>query len=342
MNSLPKIIIGLRYPSETHGKTPILWAYNEQTGNYSIENLLHLNYSIPEPSILEFFDRLNTDLSNVQVIASIPFLIKEDSHYYRILASLCFKLTCRFMTSSIEHNGVNYHIGIGYGSKIQNDEPNISDILKELTELNAPRNFQRINHPMLVAVRKTLQLVFGYFFSWKSPSNIMFSDIMYIDPGLSEAYARFLYGNQPNRDYLVQALVKIALNPNLFIYLRSEGVVQSSQDIVEAILCSQKPGGTKNFSVYSATERYGLTILDTTRRDKLDKIPIKYALNVQSCKDLGENNAIKFALLHICKEWKIKLSCFSLRVFDDKGVCEEKTIYDPDEQQSNPHSAGVF
>jgi hypothetical protein len=129
----------------------------------------------------------------------------------------------------------------------------------------------------------------------------------YLRRGICRVYAELLSlaCEQPESVAIVGAL--IAKNAGAFHYWSSIGRVQSSQDVVQDLRSGR---GTR---VFSATDEYILEFTRSTRRDGIEDVPLEYAVATKRCEHLGPNDANKAALIQVCKEWGISLSCRSSR-----------------------------
>jgi hypothetical protein len=129
----------------------------------------------------------------------------------------------------------------------------------------------------------------------------------YLSQGTCKAYAELLSlaCEQPEHVAIVGAL--IAKNAGAFHYWSSIGRVQSSQDVVQDLRLGT---GTR---VISAEEEYILEFTNETRHDAIEDLPLEYALAAKRYEHLGRNDAIKAALIQVCKEWRIVLRCRSHR-----------------------------
>ncbi|GHP01035.1 hypothetical protein KSF_110820 [Reticulibacter mediterranei] len=190
-------------------------------------------------------------------------------------------------------------------------------------------------------------------FEGPPPHNLM---ILY--PTITPAYMHFLSGRHPSLAGAAVAAGLIAHNDSLYYYFASRGVVQSSQDIVQhfrqAELSDLDQGGFhyrypgSDTSVISAEEAYATKIGKYSRFSNIDQIPLKYAVAMRKYQDLcrvSEANAQKFALLTVCKQWKIRLYCerfqfeYLLRSHQDRE--EEQLIFGP-QQFIAPWIMGAF
>src|SRR5207248_849641 len=92
-------------------------------------------------------------------------------------------------------------------------------------------------------------------------------------------------------------------------------------------------------SVISGEEMYATKIGKYSRFSNIDQIPLKYAVAMRKYQDLckvSEANAQKFALLTVCKQWRIHLYCerfqFEYLFRSHQDPEEEQLIFGP--QQS--------
>jgi hypothetical protein len=147
------------------------------------------------------------------------------------------------------------------------------------------------------------------------PSRILWA---YTDP--IRAYGDFRFGHRPSGRVLAATCAACACSPGLFYFLTSGGDPQSSQDLVEFLKARDrmKSLGINTdaaivHGVVSGTEQYSLAATTSTRFDDEQRLPIKYALTAKRFEWLEPRHARKLAVLAICKEWRIRLSCSSLR-----------------------------
>jgi hypothetical protein len=136
------------------------------------------------------------------------------------------------------------------------------------------------------------------------------NELMHLQPQISKYYANFLLEDCHSVECAAVAATLIAKNRELYYYFTSNGLVHSSQDIV-SFMRESIPGSivfdtpSQDFYVISKTPE--------TKIDKIDKIATKYAVAFKRHNKLGKRDALKFALLNVCKLWKIKLYCASQR-----------------------------
>jgi len=144
-----------------------------------------------------------------------------------------------------------------------------------------------------------------------APDKQHFSPIVpkYLHDGICKAYGELLFDqcSRPEDAAIVAAL--IAKNPGAYHYWSSTGEVQSSQDVVVYL----RRGQVQPTSVITAEEKYTIEVTDTTVRDEIEDLPLEYALTERRYAHLGPNDAIKAALIHVCKRWHIVLRCSSNR-----------------------------
>jgi hypothetical protein len=130
----------------------------------------------------------------------------------------------------------------------------------------------------------------------------------YLLPGICKAYGELL-GLACNRsEYVAIAGALIAKHSGAYHYWSSIGRVQSSQDIVTDFR-NEMHQPTR---VVSASEHYTTDYTDATIRDGIEDIPLEYAVTEKRYAHLGPD-AIKAALIQVCKQWRIGLRCRSRR-----------------------------
>ena len=131
----------------------------------------------------------------------------------------------------------------------------------------------------------------------------------YLRNGICKAYGELLFGqcDRPEDAAIVGAL--IAKNPGAYHYWSSIGQVQSSQDVMFYL----GRGQVEPTSVISAQESYTIEVSNVTVRDEIEDLPLEYVLAERRYAHLGPNDAIKAALIHVCKRWRIVLRCASWR-----------------------------
>lgn len=155
--------------------------------------------------------------------------------------------------------------------------------------------------------------------------------LLYLQQDISRAYAQSLLGKSPVEEVVAVVTALIAANPSLYYFFTSEGSVHSSGDLVKHMDFYQKGlSELKISSVVSADEIYITKITPLTVLDRIDKIHLHYALAKKKNNFLNENDALKFALLAVCKTWKISLSCTSSR--NDYPKIKSSSIYDPEQE----------
>ena len=177
--------------------------------------------------------------------------------------------------------------------------------------------------------------------------------LMIIYPTVANAYAHFLFGNCLSLSWAAVAAGLIARNDSLYYYFASQGIVQSSQDIVAHFRQTERGGhdlGQRGFlysypgpdtAVGSAQEIYTIKIGNYSRFHNVDQIPLKYAVAMRKYQEssrVNEANAQKFALLTVCKLWGIRLYCERFQfeyLFRSHQNREEQLIFDP-QQSTDP------
>jgi hypothetical protein len=142
----------------------------------------------------------------------------------------------------------------------------------------------------------------------------------YLLSGLSKAYGELLGLTCERLEYVAIAGALIAKHPGAFFYWSSLGRVQSSQDILTD-LRHEVNGDTR---VLSASEDYIVYYTGATVRDGIEDIPLEYAVTEKRYEHLGPD-AIKAALIQVCREWRIDLRCSSHRLDADDDA--EHAVY---------------
>jgi hypothetical protein len=144
----------------------------------------------------------------------------------------------------------------------------------------------------------------------------------YLPRGICRAYGELLglTCERPEHVAIVGAL--IAKNPGAFHYWSSIGRVQSSGDV----LADLRHGGSGPTSVLSGAETYVTDYTAATVRDAIEEVPLEYAVTEKRYQHLGPNDAIKAALIHVCRQWRIDLRCSSQRA-DANDPDTEHPVY---------------
>lgn len=271
-------------------------------------------------------------------VEGIPVLaLESDSIYLKILHYLSAAKYCAFLTQSL--------------SLVAPDET----IEIELVTPSSikPEEFTQHKDLLAISKRQFHQTHIGQDVFLIEPLHEGSEDppphkLMIIYPTIANAYARFLFGNCHSLLSAAIAAGIIAQNDSLYYYFASQGIVQSSQDIVQhyreiekrenilgGILYSYPGADT---AVVSAEEMYTIKMGNYSRFSNVDQIPLKYAVAMRKYQELSrvnEANAQKFALLTVCKQWSIRLYCrrsFFEYLFRSHQDREEELIFDP--QQS--------
>jgi hypothetical protein len=158
---------------------------------------------------------------------------------------------------------------------------------------------------------------------------------MFLYPSMAHAYAHFLFGTHPSLQLAALAAGLIAHRDGLYYYINSRGVVQSSQDIVEFLKYHDPRLDELGSLVVSASDLYTARPGSRTRRDKLDQIPLKYAVAMQKYHQFvqPEPQRQKFALLTVCKLWGLQLFCRRITHATEgthlPGLTEEYLLREP-------------
>lgn len=135
-----------------------------------------------------------------------------------------------------------------------------------------------------------------------------------------KAFAEYQIRRSPSGRELAATAAICMSAPGLFYFLTSSGDPQSSQDIVELLASPErmKALGVPSTArivhgVVSGTEQYSLAATSSTKFGESQRLPLKYALAAKRFEWLEPRHARKLAVLTVCKEWAIRLSCSSLR-----------------------------
>ncbi|NEO13952.1 MULTISPECIES: hypothetical protein [unclassified Moorena] len=282
----PSIFLGIVDGSEFNSISIGIINAHKHTVSYK-------SFSLIETSLLETRALLNEDKSiseleaiadflrdqvlepeNAQVLMEIPSAILDvNSLYLKILLLLSRKGYCGFEIKFIEKNK---HVQLGFQYFISYDQGEIpvTYLVSEKVRLTA-----RIDH-----------------------------GVIYLQKNMSKAYAQLLLGASPSSECVAVFAALIAKNKNLYYFLNSEGQVQSSKDLLEFMRNHEEGYPT---AVIAGSEVFVTLKLPITEQGKIEKIPLKYAVAKKQYNFLGEDNALKFALLNVCKLWKIRLYCLS-------------------------------
>lgn len=159
---------------------------------------------------------------------------------------------------------------------------------------------------------------------------------IFIADHISHTYARFFLESSPSYQQASVIAAMIAKNRGAFFYWSSFGMVQSAQDIVSYLKTDQKTAT----SIISANEVYTTSKQETTKYDGIDKITLEYLITSKKYELLGNNDAIKAALVQVCKKWQIKLSCTSWR--EDADESDEDAFRDLSEEIEGATNGSYF
>ena len=244
-------------------------------------------------SFLSFLRRSISNEADVQVIVAFPTIFAEESIYSKILNFLPQAISCSFICGVSNVEGKDMLFGIGEGMY------GISEGCSE-----------------------EKQALFSLF----EKTHLVGRRIMYYYPKVAQFYANFLFNQMDSLKTIALASTLVAKNRSIYYYFLSRGLVHSSQDIVVALKYEAAES-----QVVSAEEVYSIRRMPYTKAEDLDKLPLKYALSEKRHESLGKRDAIKFALLDICKQWKIQLLCGSNLDKTTSSASEVSIIYDPED-----------
>lgn len=127
----------------------------------------------------------------------------------------------------------------------------------------------------------------------------------YLPRGISKAYGQLLSLPCDRSEHVAIVAAIVAKNPGAYHDWSSIGRVQSSQDVVYYL----RSGMTEPNSVISAMEDYIIEATEATVRSAIEDVPLQYAVGEKQWEHLGPNDAIKAALILVCKQWHIVLRC---------------------------------
>jgi hypothetical protein len=130
----------------------------------------------------------------------------------------------------------------------------------------------------------------------------------YLLRGICKTFGELVMGVCERAEHAAVAGALVAKNPGAYHYWSSIGIVQSSHDVMLVIRYEQT-----EHPVYCASEDYVLGVTAATPRDTIDEIPLEYAVAEARYAHLGEYDALKAALIHVCKKWHLNLRCKSKR-----------------------------
>jgi hypothetical protein len=144
----------------------------------------------------------------------------------------------------------------------------------------------------------------------------------FLPRGVCRAYGELLNLTCERPEYVAIVGALIAKNPGAFHYWSSIGRVQSSHDVVHDF----RTDASGPRIVFSGMETYITDYTTATKRIAVDEIPLEYAVAEKKHQHLGGNDAIKAALIQVCREWRIDLRCGSMRA-DANEVNTEHPVY---------------
>ncbi|MEM8610646.1 MAG: hypothetical protein AAGF93_01415 [Cyanobacteria bacterium P01_H01_bin.105] len=141
---------------------------------------------------------------------------------------------------------------------------------------------------------------------------------IYLNPDMARAYGNFLLGKSVSAESTALVLGLIATNSSLYYFLNSHGLVLSLEDVVTTMAQypemrqTYKQLETYSCSALSSEESSMITVTQNTLVENIDSVALWYKIQVKKHKFLEKKDAIKFALLHICKRFMLELSCISV------------------------------
>lgn len=132
---------------------------------------------------------------------------------------------------------------------------------------------------------------------------------------IPKTYLDFLVGDLQSTEQTAVIAALIAKNKGAYYYWTSFGMVQSAQDVVVYLKSGQK----SPTSVISCSEMYTTSLKETTKYNNFDKLTLEYLIACKKYEKLGKNDALKSALVQVCKKWELNLSCTSWREDAEEG-----------------------
>ena len=148
----------------------------------------------------------------------------------------------------------------------------------------------------------------------------------FIAYNIPKTYLDFLAGNSQSTEQTAVIAALIAKNKGSYYYWTSYGAVQSAQDLVTYLKSVQK----SPTSAIGSSEMYTTSKKETTKYDNIDKLTLEYFIVCKKYETLGKNDALKAALIQVCKKWELNLSCTSWRddAQEDGGNPDANSILD--------------
>jgi len=152
-------------------------------------------------------------------------------------------------------------------------------------------------------------------------------DLVFLANEKPRAYAMFLSGQDSCSDkQIALAASLIARNHHLHRYLKSRGLVFSSQDIAQYLRDPEK----NNPMVLSGNVIYYLSRPSGSISPDIEDMHLEYALAAKRFSFLPKGEALKFALLCVCRQTGFRLHCLSSEDPRADQLLDEETL-GPDE-----------
>lgn len=163
----------------------------------------------------------------------------------------------------------------------------------------------------------------------------MMDDLLFLANAKARAYAMFLFDCDSCSDSQhALAAALIAMNLHLHRYLKSRGVVFSSQDVA---LFLNDPDSF-NPLVISGDTAYYLSMTSSGHQDAED-LHLEYATALKRFSFLPSGEGLKFAVLSVCKQMGLRLHCLSVQDPRSDRLLDEDTLgpneyvaFDPSER----------
>ena len=147
-------------------------------------------------------------------------------------------------------------------------------------------------------------------------ANPSFRDLWLLPPQSGRAWAEFTSSTSPSLEQTALTLAEIAGRKHLYYFLSSNGQVQSPSDILYVL---ENIPPQKQCSVASEEETFVLIKSETTYVEDLSDLSLNYASAAKAFRYLGENHALKFGLLEVCRLYGLQLYCLTRRDGNQSG-----------------------
>jgi hypothetical protein len=130
----------------------------------------------------------------------------------------------------------------------------------------------------------------------------------FLAKNISQAFGELLFEIHPSVEQSAAIAALIAKNHGAYYYWSSFGTPPSSGDIVACLR-----SGTTRTLVGTPSEMFAMRF-GRTREGLEEDVPLEFALACKTWEHLGENDAIKAALVHVSKLFNFDIRCDSSRI----------------------------